>query len=145
MRRPALYSRSRLPDPAADQAASEAAARVTRQAERARRVRAAAADPRWLWGAVGLLLLALGAVAIRLRERPAFRAAMRGLMPALVGLLAATAVRLGFALVPAGAAFPPWPACAIFATAFGLVLWKNPHPALLMLGAAAAGAAFALF
>ena len=93
----------------------------------------------------GLLLLALGAVAIRLRERPAFRAAMRGLMPALVGLLAATAVRLGFALLPAGAAFPPWPACAIFATAFGLVLWKNPHPALLMLGAAAAGAAFSLF
>lgn len=89
-----------------------------------------------------LLLLALGALAIHLRERPAFRAAMRGLMPALVGLLAATAIRLALALVPAGAPHPGLPAGAIFAAAFGLVLWKNPHPALLMLGAAAAGIAF---
>ena len=51
-----------------------------------------------------MLLLALGALAIRLRERPAFRAAMHGLMPALVGLLAATAIRLGLALFPAGEA-----------------------------------------
>ena len=88
-----------------------------------------------------MLLLALGALAIRLRERPAFRAAMRGLMPALVGLLAATAIRLGLALVPVGAHFPGPQASVIFAAAFGLVLWKNPHPALLMLGAAAAGIA----
>ena len=88
-----------------------------------------------------MLLLALGALAIRLRERPAFRAAMRGLMPALVGLLAATAIRLGLALVPAGAHFPGPQASAIFAAAFVLVLWKNPHPALLMIGAAAAGIA----
>lgn len=92
-----------------------------------------------------LLLLALGALALHLRERPAFRAAMRGLMPALVGLLAATAIRLALALVPAGATMPGFPAIAIFAAAFGLVLWKNPHPALLMLGAAAAGAAFSCF
>ena len=89
-----------------------------------------------------LLLLALGALALHLRERPAFRAAMRGLMPALVGLLAATAIRLALALVPAGAPHPGFPAIAIFCAAFGLVLWKNPHPALLMLGAAAAGVAF---
>lgn len=68
MRRPALYSRSRLPDPAADEAAAEAAARVARKAERARRARAVAADPRWLWGAIGLLLLALGALALSLRQ-----------------------------------------------------------------------------
>ena len=92
-----------------------------------------------------LLLLALGAIAIRLRDRPAFRAAMRGLMPALVGLLAATAVRLALALVPAGASFPPLQAIAIFAAALGLVLWKNPHPALLMFAAAAAGIAFSLW
>ena len=92
-----------------------------------------------------ILLLALGAIAIRLRERPAFRAAMRGLMPALAGLLAATALRLGLALVPAGAAWPPWSTTAIFAAVFGLVLWKNPHPALLMFGAAAAGLLLALF
>ena len=61
---------------------------------------------------------------------------MRGLMPALVGLLAATALRLALALVPAGAAHPGFPALAIFAATFGLVLWKNPHPAVLMLGAA---------
>ncbi len=93
----------------------------------------------------GLLLLVLGTLAIRLRERPAFRAAMRGLMPALAGLLAATALRLGLALVPAGAAWPPWSTTAIFAAVFGLVLWKNPHPALLMFGAAAAGLLLALF
>ncbi|MGD9613651.1 MAG: chromate transporter, partial [Kiritimatiellia bacterium] len=92
-----------------------------------------------------LFLLALGALALHLRERPAFRAAMRGLMPALVGLLAATAIRLGFALVPAGASFPGLPAILIFAAAFGLVLWKNPHPALLMLGAAGAGIALSAF
>ncbi len=92
-----------------------------------------------------LLLLALGALALHLRERPAFRAAMRGLMPALVGLLVATALRLALALVPAGAAHPGFPALAIFAAAFVLVLWKNPHPALLMLGAAAAGVAFSCF
>ena len=86
-----------------------------------------------------ILLLALGTLAIRLRERPAFRAAMRGLMPALVGLLAATAIRLGLALVPVGAHYPSLQASAIFAAAFGLVLWKNPHPVLLLLGAAAAG------
>jgi chromate transporter len=92
-----------------------------------------------------LILLALGALAIHLRERPAFRAAMRGLMPALVGLLAATALRLALALVPAGAAHPRLPAILIFAAAFGLVAWKNPHPALLMLGAAVAGAALSCF
>ena len=91
-----------------------------------------------------ILLLALGMIAIHLRERPAFRAAMRGLMPALAGLLAATALRLGLALVPAGAAWPPWSTTAIFAAVFGLVLWKNPHPALLMFGAAAAGLLVAL-
>lgn len=92
-----------------------------------------------------LLLLALGALALHLRERPAFQAAMRGLMPALVGLLAATAIRLALALVPAGAAHPGLAASAIFAVAFGLILWKNPHPALLMLGAAAAGVALSCF
>ena len=91
-----------------------------------------------------LLLLALGALAIRLRERPAFRAAMRGLMPALVGLLAATAIRLGLAMVPPEASVPPLPSMLIFAAALGLVWWKNVHPALLMVGAAAAGPVFSL-
>ena len=92
-----------------------------------------------------MLLLALGALAIRLRERPAFAAAMRGLMPALVGLLAATAIRLGLALFPAGEHVPSLQAILIFAATFGLVLWKNPHPALLMIGAACAGMAGTLF
>ena len=91
-----------------------------------------------------MLLLALGAVAIRLRDRPAFRAAMHGLIPALVGLLAATSIRLWMALVPAGASFPPAHAILIFAAALGLVVWKNIHPALLMLCAAAAGILFSL-
>ncbi len=90
----------------------------------------------------GILLLSLGAIAIRLRDRPAFRAAMRGLMPALVGLLAATAIRLGMALVPSGAAFPSLQAILIFTAAIGLILWKNPHPALLLFGAAATGLLF---
>ena len=89
-----------------------------------------------------ILLLALGTLAIRLRERPAFRAAMRGLMPALVGLLAATTIRLGLAIIPAGASIPDLRSILIFAAALALFLWKNPHPALLMLGAAAAGILF---
>ena len=92
-----------------------------------------------------LFLLALGTLALHLRDRPAFRAAMRGLMPALVGLLAATAIRLALALVPAGASFPGLPAILIFGAAFGLVLWKNPHPGLLMLGAAGAGIGLSAF
>ena len=88
-----------------------------------------------------MLLLALGALFGPWRDRPAFRAAMRGLMPALVGLLAATAIRLAGAMVPPDASLPPMGSIAIFAAAFGLVLWKNPHPALLMSGAAAAGLA----
>ena len=92
----------------------------------------------------GVLLLALGIFAVRLRERPAFRAAMRGLMPALVGLLAATAIRLAWALIPADAALPPPKTCGVFAAALVLVLWKNPHPAWLMFAAAAAGLLLAL-
>lgn len=89
-----------------------------------------------------LLLLALGTFAIRLRDRPAFRAAMRGLMPALVGLLAATAIRLGLALVPAGAVFPTPLSSAVFAVALALILWKNLHPLPLLAAAAATGIAF---
>ena len=92
-----------------------------------------------------LLLLALGAIAIRLRDRPPFRAAMRGLMPALVGLLVATAFRLGLALVPPGATWPPGQAILIFAGALGWLLRKNPHPVPLLLGSAAAGIAFSFF
>lgn len=91
-----------------------------------------------------LILLALGTLAIRLRERPAFRAAMRGLMPALVGLLAATAIRLGLALVPAGATFPAPFSSAVFAVVLGAVLWKRVHPLPLLAGAAAAGILFRL-
>jgi hypothetical protein len=69
---------------------------------------------------------------------------MRGLMPALVGLLAATSIRLWTALVPAGASFPPPRVILIFAAALGLVVWKNIHPALLMLSAAAAGVLLSL-
>lgn len=91
-----------------------------------------------------LILMALGALAIRLRTRPAFRAAMGGLMPALVGLLAATTIRLGLALIPAGMPLPPGSSILVFAVALGLVLWKNPHPAKLMAGAAVAGLVFSL-
>jgi chromate transporter len=91
-----------------------------------------------------ILLLALGIVAIRLRERPAFRAAMRGLMPALVGLLTATCIRLGLALVPPGATFPAPLSIAIFAAALGLILWKKTHPLPLLAAAAAAGILFSL-
>jgi chromate transporter len=91
-----------------------------------------------------LLLLALGTVAIRLRDRPAFRAAMRGLMPALVGLLAATAIRLWISILPEGRFLPDPATLIIFGAALGLFLWKNLHPALLMLGAAAAGIIFSM-
>lgn len=89
-----------------------------------------------------ILLLALGPVAIRLRDRPAFRAALRGLMPALVGLLTATTIRLGLALVPPGATFPEPFSSVIFAAALGLSLWKQIHPLPLLTGAALAGLLF---
>jgi chromate transporter len=88
------------------------------------------------------LLLVLGTLVIRLRGHPAFRAAMRGLMPALVGLLTATAIRLSMALVPAGAAAPEPFSIAIFAVALGLILWKKGHPLPLLAGAAVAGMLF---
>ena len=92
-----------------------------------------------------VILLALGAIAIHLREKPAFRAAMRGLMPALVGLLTATALRLGQALIPPDAVMPDAPSIVIFAVVLAVMLWKNQHPASLMLGAALAGIGISLF
>jgi chromate transporter len=92
-----------------------------------------------------ILLLALGTIAIRLRDRPAFRAAMRGLMPALVGLLSATVIRLGMALIPTGATFPPLQTVLIFAGVLGLILWKKIPPLPLLAGAAAAGITLSFF
>ncbi len=72
MRRPALYSRSRLPVPPVDDAASETVARAQAAATQSRRTPALAADPRLLWAAIGLLLVALVVVATML-ARPAAR------------------------------------------------------------------------
>jgi chromate transporter len=91
-----------------------------------------------------ILLLARATVVIHLRDRPAFRAAMRGLMPALVGLLTSTCIRLGMALVPPGAILPDFHSIAIFAAALGLILWKQIHPLPMLAGAAAAGILFSL-
>ena len=89
-----------------------------------------------------ILLLALGSLTIRLRDTPAFRAAMRGLQPAIVGLLIATAIRLGLALIPSGAHAPPFQSVLIFGLALGLLLWKKIPPLPLLAGSAAAGVAF---
>ncbi len=91
-----------------------------------------------------ILLLGLGLLAMHLRERAAFRAAMRGLMPALTGLLGATAIRLGLAIVPDGAAFPPLPSVLIFAAGLTLIAWKKVHPLPLLAGSAVAGIAWML-
>jgi len=72
MRRPALYSRSRLPIPPRGDAASDAATMVASKAERSRKARALAADPRLLWGAIGMLLVALVLVVVNL-SRPSAR------------------------------------------------------------------------
>ena len=67
MRRPALYSRSRVPPPPGGDAASdEAADKAATAARRAQRARALAADPRLLWAAIGVLLAALVYVAVSL-------------------------------------------------------------------------------
>lgn len=86
-----------------------------------------------------LLLLALGRTIIRLREKAAFRAAMKGLLPALAGLLAATTLRLGQALIPEGSMLPPVSSVLIFSVALTLLLWKKTHPLPLLAGAAIAG------
>ncbi|MEO7938133.1 MAG: trypsin-like peptidase domain-containing protein [Burkholderiaceae bacterium] len=73
MRRPALYSRSRSPDArAGDMLVDDAATAARNKAERRRKAKALAADPRWLWGAIGVLLVALVFVAVTL-ARPAAR------------------------------------------------------------------------
>lgn len=91
-----------------------------------------------------VLLFALGVLAGNLRDRPAFRAALRGILPVLVGLLAATAFRLGSAMAPPGASLPPPSSILIFAACLAALLAKNVHPFKLMLAAAAAGIAFSL-
>ncbi len=70
MRRPALYSRSRLPSPVVDEAEREASARVAASANRARRVKAVASDPRMLWAAIALLFVTLLVVATMLARPP---------------------------------------------------------------------------
>ena len=92
-----------------------------------------------------ILLLVLGSLALRLRERPAFRATMKGLMPALVGLLTATAIRLWMANLPAGQIWPTPATAIIFVAVLVLTLWKNTHPLPLMLGAGIAGMLFSAF
>ena len=72
MRRPALYSRSRLPLPPVGDDASDAAATALAKAERARKARVFATDPRLLWGAIGLLMAALVLLAFTV-ARPAAR------------------------------------------------------------------------
>ena len=88
-----------------------------------------------------ILLMMLGVLAMHLREKPAFRAAMRGLMPALVGLLTATGIRLGLALVPQGVALASISPVLIFAIGLGLILWKQIPPLHLLAGSAVAGIA----
>jgi len=92
-----------------------------------------------------IILLALGAIALRLRDRPAFRATMKGLMPALVGLLSATALRLWIANLPEGQTMPTPTTAVVFAGSLALILWKKPHPLQIMIGAAIAGILFSLF
>ena len=54
-------------------------------------------------------------------------------------------VRLGQALIPPDAVMPDAPSIVIFAVVLAVMLWKNQHPASLMLGAALAGIGFSLF
>ena len=91
-----------------------------------------------------ILLFALGVLAGNLRNRPAFRAAMRGILPVVVGLLAATAVRLGLAMATAGSRLPPAFSLLLFAACLAALLAKNVHPFKLLLAAAAAGVAFSM-
>ncbi|NLB65071.1 MAG: chromate transporter [Lentisphaerae bacterium] len=87
-----------------------------------------------------ILLMALGLLIGPLRQKPAFRATMRGLMPVLVGLLAATALRLGHGLLPDA---PTWaallPPALIFAASLALIQWRQLPPLPLLAGAAATG------
>lgn len=74
MRRPALYSRSRLPAPPAGEAAADAADLAAAETgARSRRFKALATDPRLLWAALGLMFAALLVVATML-ARPSARA-----------------------------------------------------------------------
>ncbi len=68
MRRPALYSRSRSHIPAAQAMASEAEVAAARRAAQYQRWRTMAADPRFLWSAIGVLFLALILISTQLAQ-----------------------------------------------------------------------------
>jgi len=91
-----------------------------------------------------IILLALGTIALRLRDRPAFRAIMKGLMPALVGLLSATALRLWMSNLPEGQTMPTLTTAVVFTASLAIILWKKPHPLKIMLGSAVVGILFSM-
>ena len=62
----------------------------------------------------------------------------RGAAPAVVGLLAVTALDI------AGLAFSSWPYAVIAIGAMGLALWSKVHPILILIGGAAAGVAIGM-
>lgn len=95
--------------------------------------------------AVGLpgamILLVLGRRLWGRDPRPGDPTLWKFLMPALVGMLAATCLRLGLALLPEPDFFSGVQNGILFAAVLALSLWKNIHPALLLIGAALAGMA----
>ena len=68
MRRPAVYSRSRSHTPVAQAMVSDAEVAAARRAARRQRWRSMAADPRFLWSAIGVLFVALILIATQLAK-----------------------------------------------------------------------------
>lgn len=92
-----------------------------------------------------MLLFLLGAFAAPLRHAPAFRSAMRSLLPMLVGLLAATALRMATSVAHDSGPLPPPAAAILFAAALAVVLRGRIHPLPLLAAASAIGIVAAAF
>lgn len=84
-----------------------------------------------------LIVLYLCHIYSKFNQSGIFNGFMRGLKPAVVGLIGAAAV-----LMVTEATFPEWKSWIIFAAAFATAMWTRLHPILILLAAGVAGYIF---
>ena len=91
-----------------------------------------------------LIILLVAKWFLSMQENRFVQGALYGLRPAVVGLIAAAAFSISSTnFFPEGTfSSVNWTGIAIFALAFLLMLWKKPHPILLILFSASLGIVF---
>lgn len=91
-----------------------------------------------------LIILLVAKWFLSMQENRFVQGALYGLRPAVVGLIAAAAFSICMTnFFPAGLSGPMnWIGICVFALALALMLWKKPHPILLILFSAGLGILF---